>query len=134
MLELRDIAKRYETVQALHPLSLTFDPGKTTVLIGPSGCGKSTLLRILIGLVHPDSGSVIIDDETLSFANVLTMRRRMGYVIQDGGLFPHLTARENVAIMAQHLGWERDRIDRRVSELANLTQFPLDGLDRSVSA
>jgi osmoprotectant transport system ATP-binding protein len=130
MLELRDIAKRYETVQALHPFSLTFDPGKTTVLIGPSGCGKSTLLRILIGLVRPDSGSVIIDEETLSPANVLTMRRRMGYVIQDGGLFPHLTAHENVAIMAQHLRWERDRIDRRMTELAKLTQFPLDGLDR----
>lgn len=130
MLSLQNIAKRYDFLQALHPVSLALAPQQTTVLIGPSGCGKSTLLRILIGLILPDSGTVTIDRTRLTPANVLALRRRMGYVIQDGGLFPHLTAAENVSLMARHLKWDRGRIDERMRTLAELTRFPLDGLDR----
>lgn len=130
MLALHDIAKRYGSVQALHPLSIAFAARETTVLIGPSGCGKSTLLRILIGLIRPDSGSVEFDGAVLTPWNLLQIRHRMGYVIQDGGLFPHLTAHENVTLLARHLKWERQKINARVAELAALTQFPADALDR----
>jgi osmoprotectant transport system ATP-binding protein len=100
------------------------------VLIGPSGCGKSTLLRLLIGLITPDAGTVSFDGTAVTPVTARQLRLRMGYVIQDGGLFPHLTARRNVTLMARYLGWDRKRADDRLSELAALTRFPADGLDR----
>ncbi|MDA0999216.1 MAG: ATP-binding cassette domain-containing protein [bacterium] len=130
MLEVRDISKTYGKLTALRPLSLAFPPGETTIFIGPSGCGKSTFLRILIGLIAPDAGEVRFGGETLRPENMLPIRRKMGYVIQDGGLFPHLTARANAALMARHLGWEGARIEARLAELVALTKFPAEGLDR----
>jgi osmoprotectant transport system ATP-binding protein len=84
----------------------------------------------MIGLVRPDSGSIAIQGKELAPATVLEVRRGLGYVTQDGGLFPHLTARRNVDLIARFLEWERPRIDARVDELAELTRFPIDGLDR----
>jgi osmoprotectant transport system ATP-binding protein len=130
MIELKGVTKSYGGSVVLHRLDLTIAPGQTTVLIGPSGCGKSTLLRIIIGLVRPDSGSVSIAGTELTPATVLEVRHGLGYVIQDGGLFPHLNARDNVILMARYLGWEPGNIDGRLAELAKLTQFPRDGLDR----
>ncbi|MCH7886100.1 MAG: ATP-binding cassette domain-containing protein [Planctomycetes bacterium] len=130
MLELSGVSKKYGQATALHPTDLTVPVGRTTVLIGPSGCGKSTLLRLMIGLIQPDTGSVRIDGTPMTPETALDLRRRMGYVIQDGGLFPHLTARHNVTLMARHLGWSAKRTEARLDELADLTQFPRDGLDR----
>ena len=130
MFQLQRITKLYAGLPALDGLSLSIERGTTTALIGPSGCGKSTLLRTLIGLVHPDAGAVLFDGEPLSASRLPAARLRMGYVIQQGGLFPHLTARGNVALMAVHLGWPRRRIAARLDELAALTHFPLAGLDR----
>jgi osmoprotectant transport system ATP-binding protein len=130
MLELVDVSKRFGDTTVLEPLSLTIEPGRTTVLIGPSGCGKSTLLRIMIGLIAPDTGQVRFDGITLSPENVLILRRKMGYVIQEGGLFPHLTARGNIALMARYLGWPLPKIAEKIKELTELTRFPADGLDR----
>ncbi|WP_020475883.1 ATP-binding cassette domain-containing protein [Zavarzinella formosa] len=130
MFALNDVTKIYAGQPALGPVSLTFPVGRTTVLIGPSGCGKSTLLRLLVGLVKPDDGAVIFDGTPVSPSNARAVRLRTGYVIQDGGLFPHLTARGNVTLMARHLGWDHGRINARLAELAELTRFPLDGLDR----
>ncbi|MFO0876895.1 MAG: ATP-binding cassette domain-containing protein [Gemmataceae bacterium] len=130
MLELGNVTKSYNGRQVLQPTSLTVAPGQTTVLIGPSGCGKSTLLRMMVGLVEPDAGTVTIDGEVLTCRTAEHLRTRIGYVIQDGGLFPHLTARDNVALMASHLGWDRDRQNRRVGELAELVRLPADLLDR----
>jgi osmoprotectant transport system ATP-binding protein len=130
MLELRDVCKRFGSVTVLEPLSLTIEPGRTTVLIGPSGCGKSTLLRIMIGLIAPDTGSVLFDGTPFTTDNALLLRRKMGYVIQEGGLFPHLTARGNAALMARYLGWPEPRVREKINELAELTRFPADGLDR----
>ena len=101
-----------------------------TAFIGPSGCGKSTLLRLMIGLTTPDRGIVAFEGEPVTPATAPMLRRRMGYVIQDGGLFPHLMARGNAALMAGYLGWTDRRIDERLAELAALTAFPVDGLDR----
>ena len=100
------------------------------MLIGPSGCGKSTLLRLMICLIRPDTGTVSFDGRGFDGGDVLDLRRRMGYVIQDGGLFPHLSARDNAALLARHLGWDEDRVEARLRELAELTRFPFDGLDR----
>ena len=130
MLSLSDVSKRYGALTALHPTSLDVEAGQTTVLIGPSGCGKSTLLRLVAGLVPADSGTITIGDTRLTPDTVLGLRRRLGYVIQDGGLFPHLTARGNITLLARHLGRPADAVRARVDELAALTHFPADGLDR----
>jgi osmoprotectant transport system ATP-binding protein len=130
MIELKGVSKTYHDTVVLHEIDLTIAQGKTTALIGPSGCGKSTLLRLIIGLVLPDRGTVSIAGTTLTRETVLELRHGLGYVIQDGGLFPHLSARDNVILMARYLGWESPRIDRRLAELAELTRFPQDGLDR----
>src|SRR5262249_57613233 len=104
--------------------------GATTMLIGPGGCGSCTLLRIVIGPTVPDPGAVRIGGNVLGRGNCQTLRRRMGYVIQDGGLFPHLTARANVTLMARHLGWDPVQLDARVRELAELARLPEPALDR----
>ena len=130
ILELNGVSKIFGQTRAVQPMDLAIQSGRTTVLIGPSGCGKSTLLRLMIGLIRPDTGTMRFEGTLLMPDNVLTIRQQMGYVIQEGGLFPHLTARDNVSLMARHLGWEDDRISARLTELAEMTQFPSDGLDR----
>jgi len=130
MIKLENISKTYASTRVLDSINLTILPHKTTVVIGPSGCGKSTLIRLIIGLIKPDKGNVYVKDEMLTPINLFTIRRRMGYVIQDGGLFPHLTAKENVSLMAKYLGWDNDRIGKRIVELCELTKFPVDALDR----
>lgn len=130
MLEVDGVTRRFGTAVAVDDVSLAVAEGATTVLIGPSGSGKSTLLRLMNGLLWPDRGSVRVGGESLSSGNLLTIRRRIGYVIQDGGLFPHLTARENITLMARWIGIEPREQARRVDELTELTRFPADGLDR----
>jgi len=130
MLEARGVSKRYGDTHALRPTDLCAAAGRTTVLIGPSGCGKSTLLRLFVGLIDPDAGELCFKEHPINRRSAVEVRRQMGYVIQDGGLFPHLTARENAAIVARHVGWDAPRVQRRLSELAALTHFPPAGLDR----
>ncbi len=129
MLRLAGVSKSYRGAQALRPTDLTVPARETTVLIGPSGCGKSTLLRLMAGLILPDSGEVTFKGSPVTRANSQELRRQIGFVVQDGGLFPHLTARGNVTLMARHLGWGEPRIDARLTELAGLTHFPADRLD-----
>jgi osmoprotectant transport system ATP-binding protein len=130
MFELTGVSKSYGRQQALHTTDLAVPPGRTTVFIGPSGCGKSTLLRLMVGLIRPDSGSVRFAGTEITAANVQMLRWRMGYVVQDGGLFPHLTAQGNVTLMARYLGWTAQRVEARLAELTEVTQFPRDGLMR----
>jgi len=130
MLALHGVSKRFGSAVVLEPTDLVIEPGRTTVLIGPSGCGKSTLLRLMIGLLEPDTGTVAFDGTPLRPDNLLQQRRRMGYVIQDGGLFPHLTAWANVTLMARYLGWPRPQIEERTTTLAELTRFPREALAR----
>jgi osmoprotectant transport system ATP-binding protein len=130
MIELQGVSKSFGGVAILPTLNLSLHGHRTTVLIGPSGCGKSTLLRLIVGLIRPDTGTISIDGAILSPETATSVRRSLGYVIQDGGLFPHLSARENAALMARHLGWKSAAIEARLHELAELTRFPIDGLDR----
>lgn len=126
----RNIFKSFNSIIAVNNFSYSFQKGKTIVLIGPSGCGKSTLLRLIVGLINPDSGEIEFDEKPLTDINLSLIRRRMGYVIQDGGLFPHLTARENVLLMAKYIGWGNEEITNNINQLTRLTKFPTDGLDR----
>jgi len=128
MIQLDAVTKRYGTEVAVRDVSLTIPAEQTTVLIGPSGSGKSTLLRLMIGLTQPDAGTVEVSGQRLARADVRTLRHRMGYVIQEGGLFPHLTGRANAALLARHLGWSADRIDARIEELTELVQLAPDRL------
>src|ERR1700704_2547952 len=130
LVELSGVSKKFGVAAALHSTDLTFERGKTTVLIGPSGCGKSTLLRLIIGLLEPDGGTIQFDGAPITFANIAGLRRRIGYVIQDGGLFPHLTARKNVLLLATHLKRPAEEMNQRVAELCALTRFPQAALDR----
>jgi len=127
---IENVSKRYGAHTALAPTSLTMAAGTTTVLIGPSGCGKSTLLRLIVGLIAPDTGAVLIDGAEVTPANILELRHRMGYVIQDGGLFPHLSAERNVSLLANYLGRPRADIHDRLLDLAKLVQLPAELLRR----
>jgi osmoprotectant transport system ATP-binding protein len=125
-----DVCKRYGDAIALYPTNLSIESGKTTVLIGPSGCGKSTLLRLIIRLIEPDSGSIQFDGKPVTSENINALRRRIGYVIQEGGLFPHLTARANVLLMARHIGKSQEETQNRLLELSELTRFSENLLSR----
>jgi osmoprotectant transport system ATP-binding protein len=129
-IQLKNISKHFGTLSALQNIDFSFPIGKTTVLIGPSGCGKSTLIRIITGLIKFDEGELFINDEMLSSSNLYSIRRKLGYVIQDGGLFPHLTAKANVVLLAEYLDLDKTKIENRVEELCALTKFPKDGLNR----
>lgn len=122
--------KRFGAVTALNDVTLEFGGGTTTALIGPSGCGKSTLLRVLAGIAEPDTGRVRFGDQLVDAENSYALRSRLGFVIQDGGLFPHLTAAENVTLMARLRGDDSQRMRTRLDELAELASFPREGLDR----
>lgn len=124
MLVLSQVSKRYGDAQALVPTDLQVAVGETMVLIGPSGCGKSTLLRLIAGLIQPDSGTITLEGKVLSPDNILAIRQQMGYVIQEGGLFPHLTVQDNVTVMARYLRRDTSWVDARLIELAELVRLP----------
>ncbi len=130
MFSLKNVSKSFGNLQVLQPTTVDFRAGESTVLIGPSGCGKSTLLRLMVGLIAPDSGNIEFQGKSLNLNTIQGLRQRMGYVIQDGGLFPHLTARENVGLLAKQLGWERSKVIARVDELSDLTRLSRQALDR----
>jgi osmoprotectant transport system ATP-binding protein len=130
MLQVVDVAKSFGSTRVLEPTTLEFPRGQTTVLLGPSGCGKSTLLRLIVGLIPPDQGEIQFEGNRLTRESLLAFRQRIGFVLQDGGLFPHLTSADNVGLLASHLGWDRPRIAARIEELADLTRLPREALTR----
>jgi osmoprotectant transport system ATP-binding protein len=130
MIKLSSVSKKFGTTVALHETNLDVSAGKTTVLIGPSGCGKSTILRLIIGLLEPTGGTIEIDGDRVTPTNILSLRRRIGYVIQEGGLFAHLTARQNILLMARHLKQPAERMEIRLHELCELTHFAEHALPR----
>ena len=130
MLDLVNVAKRFGSVTALDATTVTFERSRVYVLLGTSGCGKSTLLKLALGLLEPDTGFVRFDGERVTADKTARVRQRIGYVIQHGGLFPHLSARDNVTIIARHTGWNASQIKARLNELCELTQLPPDSLQR----
>ena len=130
MICVENVSKTYGKQTALASTTLVFQSGATTVLIGPSGCGKSTLLRIIVGLIRPDGGRVVLGAQELTADNAEAMRHGIGYVIQDGGLFPHLTAQENVTLLARFLKHSPEAINQRVTALSDLVQLARTALSR----
>jgi osmoprotectant transport system ATP-binding protein len=130
LVHFRDVSKLFGNDFAIRDVTLEIERGKTTALIGPSGCGKSTLLRLIVGLVTADTGEIQFDGEQIAPGTIMKIRRRLGYVIQDGGLFPHLTARRNLTLQPRLFRKRRDEIEKRIIELCELTKFPSSGLDR----
>ena len=130
LVQLVGVSKTFGDAAAVHAIDLSVERGKTTVLIGPSGCGKSTLLRLIIGLIEPDTGKIQFDGTELRVEKIDVVRRRVGYVIQEGGLFPHLTARANILLMARHLGRPENEMRARLSDLCALTRFSENLLGR----
>jgi osmoprotectant transport system ATP-binding protein len=129
VIELHDVSKSHGGVEVLHPTTLSLGRG-VSVLLGPSGSGKSTILRLLTGLAMPTSGVVRLWGQAVSPNTVGTLRRRLGYVIQEGGLFPHLTAADNVALAARYFGWSASRVEARLLELCALTHLPAEAMGR----
>ncbi len=123
MIELQDLSKSYGEIRAVDRLSLTVERGELLFLVGGSGSGKTTTLKMVNRLVEPTGGRVLIDGEDLHEGPAWAQRRRMGYVFQRIGLFPHLTVGENVAITPTLLGWDRGRITRRVDQLLELVEL-----------
>ncbi len=130
MLELQNITKKFNGKVVLDQVSLNVAEGVTHALIGSSGSGKTTLLRVTLGLIPFDSGYVKIENQPLLSFTPTEWAERIGYVPQEGGLFPHLTARKNISIMADLRRWEESKVRTRVEELAQLTDLAPALLDR----
>ncbi len=126
MFELRQVTYRYGAQPAISHLDLQIAKGQTAVLVGPSGCGKTTVLKLLMGLIAATEGEVRFDGSPMTPAR----RPLIGYVAQGGGLFPHLTARRNVTLMASLQQHPPADLETRVDALCELTRFPSEGLDR----
>ena len=130
MIQIEGLSKRYGGRLALHPTTLKVQREECLAVIGPSASGKSTLLRLLLGLIEPDTGRVTVSGVPLTARTRRSLRLRMGYLTQGGGLFPHLTAERNVTLVARCLRWDGGRVRRRLEELAELTQLSAELLGR----
>ncbi|WP_461242879.1 ABC transporter ATP-binding protein [Secundilactobacillus muriivasis] len=117
MIELTTISKQYEDQYALKDLSLTINDGELFVLVGPSGSGKTTLLKTINRLVVPTTGTVKIDGEDVAQVDLQQLRRRIGYVLQTGALFPNMTVAQNASVQLDNLGWPTEKKQQRISEL-----------------
>ncbi|HEY6623119.1 MAG TPA: ABC transporter ATP-binding protein [Acidimicrobiales bacterium] len=131
MITLDAVSKRYGSREvAVDALTLTVPDGELCILIGPSGCGKTTTLRMINRLIEPTSGRILIDDRDVLAMDPVTLRRGIGYVIQQGGLFPHRRIFDNVATVPRLLGWDKERVARRVVELLELVGLDPDDYGR----
>ncbi len=125
MIRLDGVSKRYpDGTVAVHELDLEVARGELTVLVGPSGCGKTTTMKMINRLVEPTGGRIFLDGEDVTKVDPVKLRRRIGYVIQQIGLFPHQTIRGNVATVPSLIGWDSTRISERVDELLELVGLP----------
>ncbi|MDN5882809.1 MAG: ABC transporter ATP-binding protein, partial [Nitrosospira sp.] len=124
MIRLENLTKVFEThdgrAMAADQINMDVQEGEVCVLLGPSGCGKTTTLKMINRLITPTSGKVFIDGQDTDEYDTITLRRRIGYVIQQIGLFPNMTVAQNIAIVPQLLGWDRQRIRKRVHELLEM--------------
>src|ERR687891_798651 len=132
MISLREVYKRFpgNREPAVRNLSLDIEEGETVVLVGPSGCGKTTTLRMINRLIEPTSGTIEVDGRDVMQQDPVRLRRRLGYVIQSIGLMPHRTVAQNIGTVPELEGWDRQRIDARVRELAGMLHLDEELLER----
>jgi osmoprotectant transport system ATP-binding protein len=125
-LEFRDVSKHYPgtSAAAINDLSFTVPAGEVCVLVGPSGCGKTTAMRLVNRMIDLTSGDILIDGKSIAGRKEADLRRETGYVIQQVGLFPHLTINHNITVVPRLLGWDRDRVAARAAELLELIGLP----------
>src|SRR4051812_23183947 len=130
MIRLERVTKRYGAQVAVNDLSLEVGEGELCVLVGPSGCGKTTTMRMINRLIEPSEGRIYIGGDDVMALDPVLLRRRIGYVIQQIGLFPHQTIGENVATVPRLLGWDKPRVRGRVEELLELVGLDAQLRDR----
>lgn len=128
-IQLKNLKKNYNDFTAVNNINLEFQDKKLSVLIGPSGCGKTTILKMLNRLIERTSGDIIIDGKSIDNINTIDLRRSMGYVIQEIGLFPHMSVFDNIAVVPRLLKWNENKIKNRVYDLLDLVN-----LDPSINA
>jgi osmoprotectant transport system ATP-binding protein len=128
MITFSHVTKRYgnAAAPAVDDVSFEVPSGVFVVLLGPSGCGKTTLLKMVNRLYEPSEGQILLDDQDIRSIPLTELRRQMGYVIQQVGLFPHMTVAENIAVVPNLLKWEKARTAERIDELLGLVHLPLD--------
>ncbi len=127
MISLQDVTKQYpDGTVAVHELTLEIDEGVICALVGPSGCGKTTTMRMINRLIEPTGGTIRVAGEDVTSLDIQELRRRIGYVIQNSGLFPHYTVRKNVGTVCRLLGWDRQKIAARVDEMLELVDLEPD--------
>lgn len=126
MIRLKNVVKEYDELTAVNGVNVTFPKNRISVIIGPSGCGKSTMLKMINRMIKPTSGTITIDSKNIDQFNPEKLRRSMGYVIQNIGLFPHMDVRDNISVVPRLLNWSKSVIQKRVDEL-----MPLIGLEPS---
>ncbi|MBM7647635.1 osmoprotectant transport system ATP-binding protein [Bacillus ectoiniformans] len=127
MIEFKNISKKYKDgFQALKDINLVINPGELFVLIGPSGCGKTTTMKMINRLIDPTAGTITIDGKDISKENPVRLRREIGYVIQQIGLMPHMTIKENVALVPRLKKWNEDRYQKKVHELMHMVGLEPD--------
>ncbi|MBA3780966.1 MAG: betaine/proline/choline family ABC transporter ATP-binding protein [Nocardioides sp.] len=121
-IRLEDLSKRFpgQKEPAVDDLTMEIPKGEIVILVGPSGCGKTTTMKMINRIIEPSSGRIFLDGEDVTKVNPDHLRRRIGYVIQQIGLFPHQTIAENIATVPKLLGWEKKRIDERIDELLHM--------------
>lgn len=127
-----NVSKQYPgtPAPAVDNITLEIPEGSIVILLGPSGCGKTTLLKMVNRLHEPTAGKILLDGVDIQSIPVNQLRRNIGYVIQQVGLFPHLTIAKNIAVVPELLGWDRQRINQRVDELLDLIHLPLEFRNR----
>lgn len=120
MVRFKNVSMAYGEHEVLHSLNLNIKEGQLVVLIGPSGCGKTTTLQLINRLIQPTSGSIYVSGTNISKIDPVELRRNIGYVIQEIGLFPHMTIQQNIEIVPKLLGWDEERRSKRTHELMKL--------------
>lgn len=139
MIQLDKVSKKYDKTgsYSVQDVSLRVGRGQVLVLLGGSGSGKTTTLKMINRLIEPSAGSIFIDGQDIRAADVVALRRSIGYVVQGTGLFPHMSVVDNIAVVPRLLGWSAERIRARVDELLALVQLPAgqyrDRLPRQLS-
>jgi osmoprotectant transport system ATP-binding protein len=130
MIRVQNLQKVFASKTVLDGVTYSFAPDKTHIILGSSGSGKSTLLRLVLGLIEPTEGEIWIDSERMTPESRMKLTRQIGYVVQEGGLFPHLNCRDNIALVAKTLGWSPQKIGDRVTELCELAGLDMGLLQR----